>query len=276
MIGKVFGEWTVIKYAGKKEDVRSKLWLCRCECGQERKFTTSYLNTHRSKCCQECLKKKAKKKEKEICKEYIGRKIGTYTVIGYLGKDKWGSRGWLAKCKCGNERKIKTSHITGKCKVKINECMRCRLERIEGENRIIEGEIPDRFWDRLIQHAERRKIKVTITKKYAYDLYISQNKKCKYSGDDLYFTKLRTNYSRYTTASLDRIDSRKPYEEGNVQWVHKKINMMKQQYSHDDFINMCKKVASYSEGERNAFQCRFTLRDRFTQGLRGFCNSWFI
>ena len=46
------------------------------------------------------------------------------------------------------------------------------------------------------------------------------------------------------TASLDRIDSSKGYVEGNVQWVHKMINMSKQQYSQEEFIDMCKAVAN--------------------------------
>jgi hypothetical protein len=45
------------------------------------------------------------------------------------------------------------------------------------------------------------------------------------------------------TASLDRIDSSKGYEEGNIQWVHKHINFMKRTYSQEYFIDMCKKVA---------------------------------
>lgn len=41
---------------------------------------------------------------------------------------------------------------------------------------------------------------------------------------------------------LDRIDSSKGYIEGNVQWVHKDVNMMKQNYSQKYFIEMCKKI----------------------------------
>jgi len=46
------------------------------------------------------------------------------------------------------------------------------------------------------------------------------------------------------TASLDRIDSSKGYIEGNVQWVHKMVNMSKQQYTQEEFINMCIAVAN--------------------------------
>lgn len=48
----------------------------------------------------------------------------------------------------------------------------------------------------------------------------------------------------YNTASLDRIDSSKPYIIDNIQWVHKDINFMKRTYSHDYFIKLCKLVAN--------------------------------
>ena len=44
-------------------------------------------------------------------------------------------------------------------------------------------------------------------------------------------------------ASFDRIDSDKPYEPGNVQWVHSMVNMCKNKYSNDSFVDMCLAVA---------------------------------
>ena len=50
--------------------------------------------------------------------------------------------------------------------------------------------------------------------------------------------------SSITTASLDRIDSKKGYIKGNLQWVHKDLNIMKNSYPNQYFIEMCKKVAN--------------------------------
>jgi hypothetical protein len=52
---------------------------------------------------------------------------------------------------------------------------------------------------------------------------------------------------KYSTASIDRIDSSKGYEEGNIQWVHKHVNFMKRTYSQDYFIDMCKKIAEHNK-----------------------------
>jgi len=46
------------------------------------------------------------------------------------------------------------------------------------------------------------------------------------------------------TASLDRIDNSKGYEVGNIQWVHKEINMMRGPLSVDRFIELCEFISS--------------------------------
>ena len=46
--------------------------------------------------------------------------------------------------------------------------------------------------------------------------------------------------------SLDRIDSDKGYINGNVQLVIKQVNYMKQDYTQEDFINLCKIIAEHN------------------------------
>jgi len=57
------------------------------------------------------------------------------------------------------------------------------------------------------------------------------------------YTKLPISI-RSRTASLDRKDSSKGYIEGNVQWVHKDINMMKRHYTEEYFLRLCSLVNS--------------------------------
>lgn len=45
------------------------------------------------------------------------------------------------------------------------------------------------------------------------------------------------------TVSIDRIDSSEGYLKGNVQLLHKDVNMAKQQYSQAYFVEMCKAIA---------------------------------
>lgn len=46
------------------------------------------------------------------------------------------------------------------------------------------------------------------------------------------------------TVSIDRVDSSEGYVKGNVQLLHKDVNMAKQQYSQEYFIEMCKAIAN--------------------------------
>jgi hypothetical protein len=55
------------------------------------------------------------------------------------------------------------------------------------------------------------------------------------------------------TASLDRIDNSKGYEVGNIQWVHKEINMMRGPLSIDRFTELCEFVSSRKLNGNNNF-----------------------
>lgn len=80
-------------------------------------------------------------------------------------------------------------------------------------------------------------------------MFINQNKKCNLTGLPIDFTEIRKNSNidfELMTASLDRIDSNKSYEIGNIQWVHKDINRMKWAFPQDKFINLCKLVINHA------------------------------
>lgn len=92
--------------------------------------------------------------------------------------------------------------------------------------------------------------------KYLWELFLKQDRKCALSGVPLSFEG-KTMENRYAstskkTASLDRIDSTKGYIKGNVQWVHKIVNLMKQTTNQDEFIEWCRKVAEHRNGELTA------------------------
>ena len=85
--------------------------------------------------------------------------------------------------------------------------------------------------------AETRGIQWDLEFEYLADLLIEQDFKCALSGLPLEAMNLNNN------ASLDRIDSSVGYVKGNVQWVVSEINMMKQQYTQERFIELCCAVA---------------------------------
>ena len=54
------------------------------------------------------------------------------------------------------------------------------------------------------------------------------------------------NSIRDGTASLDRIDSSRGYVIDNIQWVHKDINWLKNDWSQKEFIELCSRVANHN------------------------------
>jgi hypothetical protein len=95
------------------------------------------------------------------------------------------------------------------------------------------------LYNKIYASATKRGHECSVTLPYLEKLFIEQEKKCALSGIPLTFGRS----SATTTASLDRIDSDAGYIEGNVQWLHKDINMMKQRINNCLFIEYCKLVA---------------------------------
>jgi hypothetical protein len=106
------------------------------------------------------------------------------------------------------------------------------------------------MWYKIINsglktRTKRNKLEINITKEYINELFIQQESKCKLSG--LKITLPNSWKDNTYTASLDRIDSDKGYIIGNVQWVHKHINVMKNTFPQEMFIYFCIKVSEQNE-----------------------------
>jgi hypothetical protein len=108
-------------------------------------------------------------------------------------------------------------------------------------------DIPGTYWRQIIDNARSRDTPITITIEQAWEVFVRQNGKCTLSGLPLTFhsTSEDGRYrSTHGTASIDRIDNSKGYDLGNIQWVHKDINIMKKDHSQEYFIELCKKVVA--------------------------------
>ncbi len=92
--------------------------------------------------------------------------------------------------------------------------------------------------------ARRRKIQFSVSTEYLWELFCRQNGKCALTNISLELPESSWDVKHGVgTASLDRIDSSVGYIEGNVQWVHKEINMMKQDLTQTHFVEMCRLVS---------------------------------
>jgi hypothetical protein len=182
-------------------------------------------------------------------KDITGQKFHHLTAINFekrkIVKRKSGRTDieyyWNFLCECGITKCLRRDRVTtGKhpiisCGCKINKHKFTGYKKLSGSQ-----------WGCIKKGAEVRKIPITISIVDAWNLYEKQHRKCALTGQEIYFSTESPWYEK-TTASLDRIDSSKGYEIGNIQWVHKDINWCKTNYSMSEFINICKKVVEYQK-----------------------------
>ena len=161
----------------------------------------------------------------------------TYTEISepYIKKTNYGkTRSFvLCKCSCGIEKEVELS------KRKSGKTLKC----IKCTSRKYVGKISGYFFAKIRCDAKRRGIDFQLTKEYMWDLYLKQNGECKLTGWKIDFADGNWKHQHgETSASLDRIDSSNGYVEGNVQWLHKDVNFLKQRFSQEYVIKICKAI----------------------------------
>lgn len=174
------------------------------------------------------------------------QKFGKLTAIRRLENDKWGKTIWECKCECGNISNWLLSNL--KSKVRYNRPISCGCIKAELLHHKLWkgfGEISGDYWSSLKKGAISRNFDFLISIEYAWNLFLKQERKCALTGDEISLFSRRKK--REQTASLDRIDSSKGYIEGNLQWIHKKLQQMKMNMPDEDFIFWCTKVATYNE-----------------------------
>ena len=189
----------------------------------------------------------------------IGETYGNYTVIDIVHVPKYVKHRYstyniemcLCKCKCGKERLIQPKRLFIQTRISCISCANSRRDYSWNTNGV--GDITGTFFNDLKRGAKSRDHEWNISKEYLWELFLKQNKKCKLSGIDLHFNLVKQ--PKYgiipdhlkATASLDRIDNNKGYIEGNVQWVHKWINIMKNLIPNNLFIQLCHQISIFNK-----------------------------
>lgn len=166
--------------------------------------------------------------------DLAGRRFAKLTVIEFAFLRK-GCAYWKCKCDCGKETTVARTNLQN---AKSCGCV-VLFRGKQSKHWKGCGDIAAAWLSSLKSNAKRRNIKINVTLKHLWGLFCQQNRKCALSGLELTFPKrYRNRGTKGSTASLDRIDSLKGIK-GNVQWLHKDINMMKQRLDQKYFIHLC-------------------------------------
>jgi hypothetical protein len=146
---------------------------------------------------------------------------------------------WCSVCAgCGVEQAY-----TRKDHAKQSELNNWRCKPCNAKDKSFNANLPvgnkQRIYNRFKKSSKTRGIswKLSID-----EMFFCFDKKCALTGWDI-----SIDYKN-ETASLDRIDSSKGYEQNNIQWVHTMVNMCKNKYDQGKFIEMCKAIANNTNG----------------------------
>lgn len=179
--------------------------------------------------------------KKKPINNFQGKKFGTLTVLEYVYFGSINGGKWKCICDCGNIQYSKGYLLN---KGKKTTCAKCSLGISSKKCRRGGKYVTGTYWRSLIEGAKLRNINFNISLDYIEDLLVNQTFKCSISGIPL----IPPSYTVDDyTASLDRIDSSKDYCEGNVQWIHKVINKMKNNIDQQEFIRFCKLVGDFND-----------------------------
>lgn len=234
-IGDTVGTWKVIERLAR--DSRHYCWKCICVCGAEK---TVYSLASKFERCQVC-----KKQATDTDDDLTDKQFEDWFVVKQIQHGL--RKRWLCRCACGAESPVSTHALLSGGSTR---CRKCSYRKMQ-----LNGKMSYQRYFSIKKGAALRGIEFSpqLTREYLADLFETQLRCCAISGISLQFApNSKTVRKGGDTASLDRIDSTKPYEIGNVQWVHKLINIMKCRLSTEQFVKWCRQVVCHQDGTTNS------------------------
>lgn len=163
-------------------------------------------------------------------------KYGLWTLSGETERRK-GKPYYFCTCDCGTQQWVRFDNLK-----KAIGCRKCgSRQRSKHYQKDRESSIKQ-ILSRFKRGAKTRNIEFSVTDQYLINLLREQNYTCALSGLPIQGSRREQGLQ---SASLDRIDSSKGYIEGNVQWVDKRVNMMKQSFSQAEFIELCYAISQH-------------------------------
>lgn len=194
-----------------------------CKCGKQSRFThkTTAVSLIKRGNCRYCKR------------DYRSVNDGEYKIYqNNNGK-------WCSTCSgCGIEQAYSRKEHAKQSSLGDFQCKKC-VAQAKGFSKNTPVGDRKRLFNKFRKCAIIRGIEWSITEEQMYRNYTG---KCNMTGWDL-----NTSYLK-ATASLDRIDNSKGYTEDNIQWVHSRVNLAKNKYPIEEFVSMCKAIASHYTG----------------------------
>lgn len=261
-------EFTIDEFAKSTECIGKHAFQCK-ECVNKRSRDRRHKYIERGLCpcgagrpllagrkwCSVCLeksrkyyrdKKRAPRLSSRKSEDRVGQTYGKLFVLSIKSRN---PVYFLCQCACGKKIPIRGCNLGRSA----NSCGCLRKEPRKNwrphYKPYVHGIMPKKVWTKVMSNARKRGIEFSITQDEAMEKLQNQEFKCALTGMPITLPKSSSDPERYT-ASMDRVNSELSYTKGNVQWVHKDINILKRDFKEPYFIELCGKVANHARDIR--------------------------
>ena len=240
IVGKKIGDLEILSstpyYSGNQRKYKCEVKCNRC--GQIYQTEHDCVLRSKSGMCKKCYYKvpKASRLDNPRTLDLTGKTFGKLKALHVDPASTTGRIRWIFQCECGCKKSIQGKHVIHG---KITSCG-CEQHGSGKKSGSWKGyeDISGKYWNRTIRGAVSRNLEFSLTIDKMWDMFMKQNGKCALTGEPI-------SLNNPQTASIDRIDSNRGYIEGNVQWVHVKVNLLKSNFSENEFISWCQKVTNH-------------------------------
>jgi len=195
--------------------------------------------------------------------DIIGKKQGKLLVQSFLGKKPYFSKKgkfcgydyiYQCLCDCGKTVEVKRIRLLKTLSVQSCGCLKTQnMSKQANPYWKGWGDISGTMWGAIRHNAKVRNISFDITIEQAWGQFEQQGELCNMTGVPLIIAPKTSgvNSVSRTTASLDRINNDLGYTVKNIQWVHQNINQMKNVFTIDRFLEICRAVTDHINGVPN-------------------------
>lgn len=182
---------------------------------------------------------------------FVGTVHGKLTVTGYSHTDDRRNYVWDCMCECGcsvkrNTKYFSTMNHRGRNASCGHRGCQSTPRGAQAYNWKGAEFVTGSYVTRTRQNARNRGLDFEVDIDYLNTLMISQHHKCKLTGVDICILSEKLHPGE-TTASLDRVDPSIGYVVGNVQWLHKTVNRIKQNLTEKELLSWCKAIISHAD-----------------------------
>ena len=173
--GQRFGRLVTISKDMRYDDIERKkgrsLWLCQCDCGNQKYILQQSLLSGNTQSCG-CLQKEIASQ----CEDLTGQHFGKLTVIKKSEyKISGSSSAWVCQCECGNNTIVRATAL------RANAILFCGCIKSKGERKII-----DILQSNNIPYIYQYSVK-TLNHCFIYDFFINNQYIIEYDGGQHYY-----------------------------------------------------------------------------------------